>query len=186
MGNPPSVTALLQDWRSGNDQALDQLTPLVYETLRRCARREMRGERAGHTLQTTGLVHEAYEKLIGMEIDWTDRAHFYRIAARTMRRLLVDYARNRGRDKRGGGLARVTLNDSIPEPAGELTDLLALDDALQRLAEFDERKSQAIELHFFGGLSYGETARTLGISPATVDRELRFAKAWLYREMGAA
>ncbi len=185
MSSSNSVTRYLQDWRAGNESALDQLTPLVYETLRRLARRQMQGEGAGHTLQTTALVHEAYEKLIGMDIDWQDRAHFYRIAARLMRRILVDHARGKRRDKRGGGADRVTLHDHSLQAEQPSLDVLALDEALTRLAEFDERKAQAVELHFFGGLTYAETARALEISEATVDRELRFAKAWLYKELSA-
>ncbi len=180
-----SVTRLLQDWRGGDAEALDRLTPLVYDSLRRLAGRYMRGERADHTLQATAVVHEAYAQLVGMDVAWQDRAHFYALAARMMRRILVDYARAQRRAKRGGDLARITLAESqLAAQTGDL-DLLALDDGLQRLAAFDERKARVVELHFFAGLNYDETAAALGISAATVDRDLRLAKAWLYRELSA-
>ncbi len=183
MQDANSVTQMLQDWRAGNQSALERLTPVVYATLRRLARRHMQGERSGHTLQTTALVNEAYLKLIGMDVDWQDRVHFYRLAATVMRRYLVDHARAKQRDKRGGAFEHVSLHEELLGDAGEAVDVLALDEALTRLAEFDERKARTVELHFFAGLTYDETARALDISPATVDRELRLAKAWLYREL---
>jgi len=185
-GNTVSVTRLLQDWRGGDAAALDRLTPLVYDSLRQLAKRHMRGERADHTLQATAVVHEAYAQLVEMEVAWQDRAHFYALAARMMRRILVDYARSRRRAKRGGDRERVTLAESQLAAGAADLDLLALDDGLQRLAAFDERKAQVVELHFFAGLNYDETAAALGISPATVDRDLRLAKAWLYRELAAS
>lgn len=179
---PRTVTELLLQWRAGDEQALDQLLPLVYEELRRLADRYMKRERSDHTLQPTALVHEAYLGLIDMKVSWQDRTHFFVVAARLMRRLLADHAKARRRDKRGGGL-KVTLNEemlSSPEPA---MDVFALDEALKVLAGFDERKCQVVELHYFGGLTYDETAEALGLSAATVHRELRLAKAWLYHEL---
>jgi len=178
------ITQLLQQWRSGNREALGRLTPIVYDELRRLARRSMKGERAGHTLQPTALVHEAYVRLAGAEIDWRNRAHFFAVAARLMRRILVDHARGSHRARRGGGLERVTLTDALGVGGGrEDLDLVALDEALRRLAAQDERKAAIVELHFFGGLDYDELAETVGVSAATVDRDLRLAKAWLRKEM---
>lgn len=179
---PKTVTQLLLQWRAGDEQALNQLLPLVYDELRRLAGRYMQSERSDHTLQPTALVHEAYLGLIDIQVSWQDRSHFFAVAARLMRRLLADHAKARRRDKRGGGL-KVTLKEEVlpsPEPA---MDVFALDEALQVLAGFDERKCQVVELHYFGGLTYDETAEALGLSTATVDRELRLAKAWLYHEL---
>jgi RNA polymerase sigma factor (TIGR02999 family) len=177
-----SVTHLLVKWRAGDEQALNDLMPLVYDELRRLAGSYMRNERAGHTLQPTALVHEAYLRLIDLDLAWQDRAHFFAVAARLMRRLLVDHAKAKHRAKRGSGL-KVTLSEDLQLTSEPNMDVIALDEAIQRLSEFDERKSQIIELHYFGGLSYQETAEALEISPATVDRELRLAKAWLYHEL---
>lgn len=179
---PKTVTQLLLQWRAGDEQALNQLLPLVYDELRRLAGRYMQSERSDHTLQPTALVHEAYLGLIDIQVSWQDRSHFFAVAARLMRRLLADHAKARRRDKRGGGL-KVTLKEEMlpsPEPA---IDVFALDEALKVLAGFDERKCQVVELHYFGGLTYDETAEALGLSAATVDRELRLAKAWLYHEL---
>jgi RNA polymerase sigma factor (TIGR02999 family) len=181
-----AVTELLGNWRSGDAQALEELTPLVYDELRRLARRYMHKERAGHTLQTTGLVNEAFVRLIGADIPWQDRAHFYAIAARLMRRILIDYAKAQRRDKRGRGVRAVTLDESaLADACSTSADILEIDDALSRLAAIDPRKSDIIVLHFFGGLTYDETAEALGISPATVHRELRLGKAWLLHELTA-
>jgi RNA polymerase sigma factor (TIGR02999 family) len=180
---PADVTTLLRAWRSGNQSALDRMVPLVYDELRAIAARLMRGERADHTLQATALVHEAYARLVSADVDWRDRSHFFAVAARQMRRILVDHAKARSRAKRGGGGARLTLEESISVAAEPTEGLVELDEALERLAQHDQRKAQVVELHFFGGLTYDETAEALGISPATVDRDLRFAKAWLYREL---
>jgi RNA polymerase sigma factor (TIGR02999 family) len=177
------VTQLLVRWRGGDESAHERLMPLVYDELRRLADRYMRAERPDHTLQATALVHEAYVRLVGVDAAWQDRAHFMSLAATMMRRVLVDHARAGRRQKRGGGAAKVSLDDVAllsPEPSAELLDL---DDALTRLAAIDERKARAVELHYFGGLTYEETAEVLGISPATVDRDLRMARAWLYREV---
>lgn len=182
----PTATVLLQAWRGGDRGALDRLLPAVYEELASLAHRALRAERPDHTLQTRALVHEAYLRLIDADIPFQDRAHFMAVAARTMRRVLVDHARARVRDKRGGGALRIDLDQAeLPAP-GQGLDILDLHAALERLAAFDERKSSIVELHFFGGLSYDETAAAVGISAATVDRELRLAKAWLRVELGHA
>ena len=177
-----SVTRILLEWRAGDANALDELMPLVYEELRRLAAHYMRGESSGHTLQPTALVHDAYLRLIKMDLEWQDRAHFFAVAARLMRRLLVDHAKTKHRMKRGGGL-KVTLSEDLPAGGGKSIEIVALDEAMSKLSCIDERKSRIVELHFFGGLTYDETAEALSISAATVDRELRFAKAWLYREL---
>jgi RNA polymerase sigma factor (TIGR02999 family) len=185
-GNRRTATVLLQAWRGGDRDALDHLLPVVYDELSGLARRALRGERADHTLQTRALVHEAYIRLVDADISFQDRSHFMAVAARTMRRILVDHARARLRDKRGAGAARIGLDDvDLPAP-GQSLDILALHDALERLASFDPRKSAIVELHFFGGLSYDETAAAIGVSAATVDRELRLAKAWLRVELDCA
>jgi RNA polymerase sigma factor (TIGR02999 family) len=156
---------------------------VVYPELRAIAQRQLTHESAGHTLQPTALVHEAYLRLIGVEIEWTDRRHFFAVAARAMRRVLVDHARARRREKRGGDAVLVTLDDELAIAVDSGVDLLALDEALDRLAALDERKARAVELHFFAGLSYDETARALDVSPATIDRDLRMAKAWLLQQL---
>jgi RNA polymerase sigma factor (TIGR02999 family) len=177
------VTVLLRQWRAGDQLALDRLIPLVYEELRDNAARLMRQERPDHTLQATALVHEAYARMVGAEVEWQDRSHFFAIAARQMRRILVDHARTRGRSKRGGGLTQVTLEAAAPVQAEPATGPAEVDEALHRLAEQDPRKASVIELHYFGGLTVDEMAEALGISTATVNRDLKFAKAWLYREL---
>lgn len=181
----PVVTQLLMQWQGGEESALDELMPLVYEELRRLARSALRGESPGHTLRTTALVHEAYVRLVGAEVPWEGSGHFMRVAARAMRRVLVDHARRRKSQKRGGGkraLGLDTLEGVLPADAPP-QDVLDLDEALERLIALEERKGRAIELHYFGGLSYDEVAEALEISPATVHRDLRLAKAWLYKEM---
>jgi RNA polymerase sigma factor (TIGR02999 family) len=187
----PEITALLKAWGSGDAAALDQLTPLVYEELRRLARRYMRNERAGNTLQTTALVNEAYLRLVDAKrVGWQDRAHFFAVSAQMMRRILVDAARARGSAKRGGQAKRVNHSnsfnlDEIPDVStGRDRELVAIDDALNTLAEMDPRKARVIELRFFGGLSVEETAEILKISPQTVMRDWKLAKAWLTRELG--
>ena len=186
-GPSPSgeVTRLLLAWQDGRDQAFDDLLPLVYDELRRIARSAMRGEREGHTLQTTALVHEAYLRLVGSDVTWSGSGHFMRVASRAMRRILVDHARRRSRQKRGEGETPVSL-DTLEEilPGGaQPDDVLELDEALERLSALEERKAQAVELHYFGGLSYEEVAEALEVSPATVHRDLRMARAWLYKEL---
>lgn len=181
----PSATILLHAWRGGEATALDRLLPLVYDELARIARGALRSERDDHTLQTRALVHEAYIRLIDADVSWQDKAHFMAVAARTMRRVLVDHARSRRRQKRGGGAVKVELEDIAAVVAAPSLDVLDLHDVLERLAAFDARKASIVELHFFGGLSYDETAEAVGVSAATVDRELRMAKAWLRHELTA-
>jgi RNA polymerase sigma factor (TIGR02999 family) len=179
-----AVTKLLGDWRAGDKAALEELTPLVYDELRRLAKRHMRSERAGHTLQTTGLVNEAFIRMAGMDVPWADRAHFYAVAARLMRRILVDYAKAACSEKRGGGERPSTLDDALVAAADTPpADLLAIDEALARLAAIDARKCDVVILHFFGGMTYDETAEALDISPATVHRDLRLGRAWLLNEL---
>lgn len=178
-----AVTGLLKRWRSGDERALDELMSLLYDDLRGLARRRLASEHAGHTLQPTELVHEAFARLAEADVDWQSRAHFLAIAARTMRRVLVDHARQRSREKRGGGVAPITLDEQLLPGRDDAPALLDLDRALRRLASRDERKARVVELHLFGGLTYAETAEALGISEATVDRDLRMAKAWLASEL---
>jgi RNA polymerase sigma factor (TIGR02999 family) len=178
------VTELLLAWSDGKDDALAKLLPLVQVELRRVARRHMFGERPGHTLQATALVNEAYLRLVDCKrVHWQNRAHFFAISAQLMRRILVDSARARGYRKRGGGIPKVTLDEGLIRPQEKGKDLVALDDALKALSEFDPRKGRVIELRFFGGLSVEETAEVLKVSPETVLRDWRLAKAWLAREM---
>jgi RNA polymerase sigma factor (TIGR02999 family) len=180
----PQVTELLLDWRHGDPDAREKLIPLIYGELRRVARNYLRHERPDHTLQSGALVHEAYLRLVGGESpQWENRAHFFSVAAQAMRHILVDHARNRKAAKRGGGAPRLSLNPGIALPHEREPDLLALDDALRRLAKLDPEQSRLIELRFFGGLSIVETAAVLNISPATVKREWSTARAWLQREM---
>jgi RNA polymerase sigma factor (TIGR02999 family) len=179
-----AVTQLLEDWRAGDKEALGELTPLVYEELRRLARRHMRSERQNHTLQATALVNEAFIRMAGMDVPWADRAHFYAVASRLMRRILVDHAKAHRSNKRGGGDAPSPLDDDgLADERAMPADILMIDEALARLEHFDARKSDIVVLYFFGGLTYDETAEALGISAATVHRELRLGKAWLLNEL---
>lgn len=178
-----SVTVLLRRWRQGDEAALSALLPLVYDQLHTLAARQMSRERGEHTLGITGLLHEAYLRLVDAEVDWQDRAHFFAIASRTMRRVLVDYARSAKRAKRGAGAFRTTLEEGLILDEHSPDRLIAIDAALSRLAEQDARKADAVELCFFGGLTQVEAAEVLNISLATVERELRVAKAWLHREL---
>ena len=187
---PAEVTGLLKAWAGGEAAALDRLTPLVYDELRRMARRYMRNERAGNSLQATALVHEAYLRLVDVQnIAWKDRVHFFAVAARMMRRILVDAARARVSAKRGGQVKNVShptaMNlDQIPDLGSQRgPELIAVDEALTQLAGFDPRKAQVTELRFFGGLSVEETAEILKISPQSVMRDWKLAKAWLMREL---
>jgi RNA polymerase sigma factor (TIGR02999 family) len=187
--DPGELTQLLIAWSKGDARALEQLTPLVYAELRKIAHRYMNRERAGHTLQTTAVVHEAFLRLLGNpQESWQNRAHFYAIAAQMMRRILVDYARANLRAKRGGETIRVALEDidaTVTEPALD-PDLIALDAALEKLAEIDPRRGRVVELRFFGGLSVEETAHVLQVAPDTVVRDWRVAKAWLFRYLSYA
>jgi RNA polymerase sigma factor (TIGR02999 family) len=182
--SPQEVTQLLAAWREGDQDALDKLMPLVYDELRRIASRYMKREHAGHTLQTTALVNEAYLRMVGQQnVDWQNRAHFFGVAASVMRHLLVDRARANGRVRRGENPQRVPLDEGavVSEQKGE--ELLALDEALTRLNEIDDRKVKIVELRYFSGLSAEETAEVLGVSEITVKREWLKAKAWLYRAL---
>jgi RNA polymerase sigma-70 factor, ECF subfamily len=183
---PPcgQVSGLLRAWGEGDRGALDKLTPIVYDELRRLARFYMRRERSGHSLQATALVNEAYMRLVDYKgMQWQNRAHFFAVSAQVMRRILVDHARRRNL-KRGGGVPHVSLEDTAIVGADRAADLIALDDAMKELAKLDGRKVQVVEMRFFGGLSVEETAEVLKISPVTVMRDWRTAKAWLYRELG--
>ena len=184
---PPAqneVTQLLLAWSDGDKAALEELTPLVYAELRRLAERYMRRERAGHPLQTTALVNEAYVRLIDLrQVRWQNRAHFFGVAAQLMRHILVDFARARRRAERGGYKQQVSLEEAAMVSKERSADFIALDDALKSLAEIDPRKSRMVELRFFGGLSVEETAEALNVSPRTVLREWNLARDWLYREL---
>ena len=178
------VTKLLQEWRQGKQDALDELVPIVYQELRRQAHRYLRGEQKADSLQTTALIHETYLRLLGCQkVSWKSRAHFFAVAAQMMRRILVDYARSRCSQKRGGNLRKTTLDQGLILSVARDSDLVALDDALNELASMDERRSRVVELRFFGGLSIEETAQVLGVCPDTVVRDWRLAKVWLAREV---
>ena len=180
----PDVRRLLAAWSGGDRAALDQLMPIVYAELRRIASRHLYAERPGHTLQATALVHEAYLRLVDQSsLQWQNRAHFFAMAARLMRHILVDYARARHNIKRGGRAVKFTLDEAAEVSTGRSSEMVALDDALTALSEFDQRKSRIVELRFFGGLSIEETAMALEVSPGTVMREWTLAKAWLQREI---
>ena len=183
-GSSADVTQLLQQWRAGNKQAVDQLLPLVYSELRRLASIHLRNERPGHTLQSTALVHEAYLRLIGQrDVDWQSRAHFFGLASQMIRRILVDHARNRNAAKRGAGVTRLALDEEIGTGGKKDVDLEALDDALNGLQSIDPQQARIVELRFFGGLTVEQTSEVMGISPATIYREWATARAWLFREL---
>jgi RNA polymerase sigma factor (TIGR02999 family) len=184
MAHTQDITQLLSDWSRGDRQALDALTPMVYEELRRLAARYMRREAGGHTLQATALVHEAYARLAHSEMPLKDRAHLLAFMAQLMRQILVDHARARQAAKRGGGLEQVTLDESVAVSVDSSDQVLELDALLAELGQFDEMKSRIVEMRFFGGLTNDEVAAALGISPTTLDRELRLAKAWLRHRAG--
>ena len=180
-----NITHLLKEWSAGDPRALDRLTPLVYEELRHQAARYLRRERPGHTLQTTALIHEAYLRLIdAKDVHWQGRAQFFAIAANLMRRILVEHARRRDADKRGGSHVRVQLDEAVAVADETDVDLLAIDEALDRLAAIDPQQARVVELRFFSGLSVEETAAALGVSPKTVKRDWSVARAWLRREIG--
>jgi RNA polymerase sigma-70 factor, ECF subfamily len=177
------VSTLLRAWSDGDRSALERLTPIVYDELHKLARRHIKRERAGHSLQTTALVNEAYMRLVGYtRMQWQDRAHFFAVSAQVMRRILVDHARRRNL-KRGGGVQHVSLEEAAVVGGAQDADLMALDDAMNALARLDPRKVQVVEMRHFGGLSVEETAEVLKVSPGTVKRDWRAAKAWLYREL---
>jgi RNA polymerase sigma-70 factor, ECF subfamily len=180
----PDITTLLRDWADGDANAFEQLVPIVHRELHRIARRCMGAERAGHTLQTTALLNEAYLRLVGVgHVDWKDRSHFFAMSARLMRRILVDVARSKGYQKRGAGALHQTLDDRMAIAVERSPDLVDIDLALEALARIDHRKARVVELRFFGGFTVEETAETLGVSPETVHRDWRMAKAWLRREL---
>jgi len=180
--DPQTITRLLIEWRGGSPAALETLVPLVYDELRHLARLQMRDQARDHTLQPTALVHEVYARLIDLKLDWQDRTHFLSMAARTMRRVLVDHARAQRAAKRGAGAVQVSLQDFHAQTEISF-DLLAVDEALEGLGRQDERAMRAVELHYFGGLTGQEIAESLEISQATVERDLRFARSWLRREL---
>jgi RNA polymerase sigma-70 factor (ECF subfamily) len=181
---PHEVTRLLVDWSNGNQAALDQLMPLVDRELHRLAHHYMRHEKPGHTLQTTALVNEAYLKLIDQRnVQWKNRAHFFALSAQLMRRILVDHARKRKYAKRGGDAQKISFAEVMAVSPERSADLIVLDDVLKKLAAIDLRKSKVVEMRFFGGLSVEETAEALGVSPLTVKRDWKMAKAWLYNTL---
>lgn len=185
-GPAPDVTQLLAKWSGGDQAALDELLPLVYGELRRLASAYLRRERSNHTLQSTALVHEAFMRLVNQQdVQWRNRAHFFAIAAQMIRRILVDYARSQHAEKRGSGAVKLALDEAmaVPQASGTDVDLLGLNDALNRLAELDERQGRIVELRFFAGLSIEETAEVMNLSPASIKREWQTARAWLFREM---
>jgi RNA polymerase sigma factor (TIGR02999 family) len=178
------ITQLLKAWTTGDEQALEKLTPLVYEQLHRVARHYMAGQRSGHILQTTALVNEVYLQLVDCgQMNWQDRAHFFAMSATLMRRILIDFARSLGSEKRGGGVLHISLDEAPSVCTEPDPNLLALDDALKALSAIDERESKVVELRFFGGLSIEETAEVLKVSVETVMRDWRLAKIWLLREL---
>lgn len=181
---PSEVTGLLRAWGKGDETALQKLVPLVYDQLHAAARRYMAGERLGHTLQATALIHETYLRLVNVrQVKWQNRAHFFAICAQLMRRILVDFARSRGYQKRGGGAQRVDFDEALMVGSEPEANLVALDEALRRLAEVDRRKSQVVELRFFGGLDVKQTAEVMKVSADTVMRDWKMAKVWLLREL---
>jgi RNA polymerase sigma-70 factor, ECF subfamily len=183
---PQRLTQLLVAWSDGDQKALDELFPLVYDELRQLARRQMRRERRGHTLRTTALVNDAYLRLVDQrEVRWQNRAHFFAIAAQMMRRILVDHARAKRYEKRGGGAAHVPLEEAAVLAQGKEAEIIALDEALVALGEIDPRRARVVELRYFGGLSNEEIAEVLKVSPNTVTRDWNMARAWLYQELSA-
>jgi RNA polymerase sigma-70 factor (ECF subfamily) len=186
MASPTDITALLDDWSRGNHRALDQLLPIVYAELRRVAARQLRRERAGHSLQPTALVHEAYLRLVDQrQVDWRNRTHFFGVAAQVMRRILVDHARRHNANKRGDGVQCVSIDQAVETPAPDQIPVLALDHALSRLETVDPSLAQIVELRAFGGLTVEEAAHVMKVSASTAKREWRTARAWLTRELGA-
>ena len=182
--SPQDVTRLLLNWGAGDRQALDELTPIVYEELRRLASRYLRRERSDHTLQSTALVHEAYMRMVDQRnVRWQNRAQFFGLAAEMIRRILVDHARAHRAEKRGGEVVKLALDEALDAAAGRDLELVRLDDALKKLAELDPQQSRIVELRYFGGLTIEETAESLAVSPATVKRDWVVAKAWLRRQL---
>lgn len=180
-----NLTSLLVEWREGDEAALERLMPLVYDQLRSMAHRYVQRERDGHTLQTSALVNEAYLRLAGQKVGWQNRAHFFAVTARVMRHILIDYARRRRYTKHGGDAQQIPIEEASAMTMERATELIALEEALEELAKLDQRKSEVVELRYFGGLSLEETAEVLKISLMTVRRDWRAAKAWLYRRLKA-
>ena len=180
---PQNITQLLAEWRDGDQSALDELYPLVYDELHRLARRYMSRERKGHTLQTTALINEAYVRLVGQKVNWANRSHFFAISAQIMRRILIDHARRHAYAKRGGGAQQVSLEEAAAVTPDQGAELLRLDEALTSLAEMDPRRSQVVELRYFGGLNNEEIAGVLNVSENTVTRDWNMARAWLYQQL---
>jgi RNA polymerase sigma factor (TIGR02999 family) len=183
LASQQEITRLLQSWGNGNRDALDQLMPVVYSELRKLAARCLYAERPDHTLRATALVNEVYLRLVRSDVAFHDRVHFYALASRMLRHILVDHAKTQKREKRGGNAQRIPLDEAVVFGPEASPEILELDEALTRLAQLDQRKADLIELLFFGGLTYEEAAEALKISPATVHRELKLAKAWLFREL---
>lgn len=183
MSDPTPVTQLLHQWRSGDEQALEELTPVIYEELKRLARGAFRGESSGHTLQATALVNEAFMGLLDAKVSWQDRAHFFALAARMMRRILVNHAKGKRAAKRGGGMKPLSLDEELVVGHESEGQIITLNECLDELAHFDERKAKILELHYFGGLTYEEMAETMNLSTSTLDREIRLARAWLHKEI---
>lgn len=182
----PEITRILRAWSGGDCEAVNHLIPLVYDELHKVAAQYLRKQRTDHTLQPTALVNEAYLKLVDISnVSWEDRAHFFAVASQTMRHVLVDHARSRNREKRGGGAQKVSLDEAVSFAKQQEIDVLSLDEAMRELAQIDEQQSKIVELRFFGGLTVEEAAVVLRISPATVKREWRVAKAWLYKRITA-
>lgn len=181
--NPQNITQLLAEWRDGKQSALDELYPLVYDELHRLARRYMSRERKGHTLQTTALINEAYVRLVGQKVNWANRSHFFAISAQIMRRILIDHARRHAYAKRGGGAQQVSLDEAATFTPDQSAELIRLDEALKSLAEMDPRRSQVVELRYFGGLNNEEIAGVLNVSENTVTRDWNMARAWLYQQL---
>jgi len=178
-GDEHQITGLLQRWSDGDERALDALTPLVYDELKRLARSAFRKERGGHTLQATAVVHEAYMQLVNASVDWQSRAHFYALAARMMRRVLMNHAESKSAQKRGGDAVRVTFYEDAAKDESDTKDILDLDRALNELAWNDQRTADIVELHYFAGMSYREAGEVVGVSEATAKRALKFGKAWM-------
>ncbi len=184
--NSHQISQLLSDWSNGDRTALDELMPLVYGELRRMARRHMSGQPSGHTFQTTELIHEAYMKLAGQkDRNFKNRSHFFGVAAKAMRHILVDYARSKSRQKRGGWQEKITLTEGLNKSEDRTDDIVALDEALNRLAGIEERKASVVELKYFGGMTFNEIGETLKISEKTAQRDWRLARMWLLRELAA-
>ncbi len=185
MSTNENITSLLRQWRAGNPDALAELTPLVYNELRARAQRAFRSERAGHTLQPTALVHELYDRLDAVDVNWQDRSHFFALCSQMMRRILVDHARARSSAKRGGNAQMIAIDTSVVADLPLHEDLLNVDRALERLAELDQRKADLLDLQIFGGLTFQEMEEVTGLSSSTLDRDLRFARSWLKAQMSA-